>query len=381
MNENYMNEQASLPRPSRVLRNMALSFGVLTLILFGIIGYTAFSRARIIVTLGSVAKETSFRLTLAEDVFGRERPSDSLPVLFLETTDSASDTFVPSGEGERAGKTGGVVTLHNETDRNQPLVATTRLLTPDGVLFRIKESVNVPARATVTATAEADEEGAEGEIGPSRFTIPGLSPSLQAAIYATSDSPMVRGGALAKTVTEQDMETARQTLRQKLLEKSRQSFAAQVGEDKITPQDFVTEIVEEKSSAKAGAAVSSFTLEIKLKIVGVVFDKQEMLKSVAGEMGHQAGVPAADSVRYTIGNYNVIERSAVLSGRATIKSTADRQGSNFSRDNFVGSTPDEVKKFLKNYEGIENVEVQISPYWQRHLPRIPSRITVEFKES
>ncbi|OGL59871.1 hypothetical protein A3H10_03305 [Candidatus Uhrbacteria bacterium RIFCSPLOWO2_12_FULL_46_10] len=379
MSENYMNEQMNLPRPSRVLRKMAITFIVLTAILLTVVGYMAFSRARIIVTLGSVNKEYYFRLILTEDVFGRERPGDSIAALFLETTESASDTFIPTGGGERVGKAGGVVTLRNETDRPQPLVATTRLLTPEGVLFRLKEGVYVPARGTVTATAEADKEGKDGEIGPARFIIPGLSPSLQLYIYATSEVGMIRGGALAKTVTEQDLETARQTLRQKLLERTRQSFAAQVGEDKITPQDFITDIIEEKSSAKTGEAASSFTLETRIKIIGVVFDKQEMIKQAIKDISSQNSGVSTDNIRYTIDNFNSIERTASLSGRAVIKSVLDKQSSIFAVDNFTGWTVEGVKSFLDKYEGIENVEVQISPYWQRHLPRIPSRIKVEFK--
>ena len=105
-----MTEQILSPKTGRVLRNIAITFIVLTAILLSIVGYVALSKARIIVQLGSVEKEISFRLTLAEDIFGRERPAGALPVLFLETTESASDTFVPTGSGERAGKAGGVVT-------------------------------------------------------------------------------------------------------------------------------------------------------------------------------------------------------------------------------------------------------------------------------
>ena len=377
---NEQEEQKVVPRTGRVLKKMAVSFVVLTALLAVVVGYTAFSTARVMVTLGAVDKEYSFNLKLAEDVFGRARPSGALTALFLETTEGAADTFTPTGSGERVGKAGGTVTIHNETGRDQSLVTTTRLLSSDGILFRLKEGVRVPANGKVAAVVEADKDGKEGEIGPTRFTIPGLSISLQSVIYAVSDAEMARGGALSKIVTEQDLETARQTLRQKILDDTRQSFAAQVGDNKLMPSDYITTVIEEKASVKAGEAVSSFTMEAKTKIIGVVFDKTEMLMRIAEETGDQRNVVAADKVRYTLGNFNTTDRTASLGGRATIQSSIDRQSSIFAADNFTGLTIDGVKNFLSKYEGIKNVEVKISPYWQKHLPRIPSRIRVEFRE-
>lgn len=360
------------------LRNIAITFVVMTLFLLGFVIYTTLSRASVSVTLRPVDREVNFRLTLAEEALGRGVPSGALKASFLETTASATDTFVPSGTTARTGKAGGTVTIHNETDRPQPLVATTRLLNPAGLLFRLTEPVRVPAQGTVDALVEADKEGAEYEItATSRFTIPGLNSALQQSIYASSSAPMARGGAAESTVTAQDLETARQTLKAKLLDEARQAFTAQVGENKITPDDFTVETLEETASVKAGVAARSFTVGMKLRIIGVVFNREELLRRVADEVG--ADVSGDTGLRYRIEGFDAISRTAELTGLAVVGSSLDRSSSIFGASSFAGKTPAEVKFYLENFEGVEKVEVQVSPYWQRRLPRLPSRIKVEVK--
>jgi hypothetical protein len=189
---------------------------------------------------------------------------------------------------------------------------------------------------------------------------------------------MVRGGAAEKTVTAQDLETARQTLKARLVDDARATFGPQVGADKLSTDDFVTETLEEKASVKVGATARSFTVSLKLRIVGVAFDRGELLGRVAEQVGADVSA-SSERLRYRIESFDAVGRTAELVGVATVGSSLDRSSSIFEPTSFVGMTPVEVKSFFQNYEGIERVEVQVSPYWQRRLPRLPSRITVEVK--
>lgn len=366
------------PRQVKVLRNIATTFGVLTLILFAFVAYVALSRAEVVITIGTVPKETSFRLTLAETVLGETIPEGAESATFIEITDSAEKVFSPTGDSAPGGKAGGIVTIHNNTSRAQPLVATTRLLGPDNILFRIKDAVRVPANGSVEVSVEADKEGSESEVEPTRFTIPGLSSSLQADIYATSSVKMVRGGAEEKTVTGQDLETAKDTLTKEIIDKIKPAISTQVSGGELNDSDLIIQVIEEKSSVSAGATARSFTMSIKLKVVAVSFDKDAMLKAAAANVG-SATVPTLADVDYTIGNYDPIRRTASLSGKAKIASSLDTKSSIFSSNNFVSATPEQVKTFLQNYEGVKNVDVKISPYWQKRLPRFPGRIKIVFR--
>jgi hypothetical protein len=102
----------------------------------------------------------------------------------------------------------GTVEIFNELNLVQPLVATTRLLTPDGILFRIQNGVTVPANGSVKVVAKADKKGASGNIPPTSFTIPGLSAVRQKSVYAKNTSHFTNGTATVKTLGEDDFTRA-----------------------------------------------------------------------------------------------------------------------------------------------------------------------------
>jgi len=54
-------------------------------------------------------------------------------------------------------------------------VANTRFADPNGKIFRISKAITVPAKGTLVVTLTADQAGASYNIGPSTFSIPGLS--------------------------------------------------------------------------------------------------------------------------------------------------------------------------------------------------------------
>jgi|GEM_PF-1499482 len=367
------------PAKAKILRNIAISFFVLTVFLLVFIGYTTLSRAVIKVKLNAIQKEVTYQMSLGETKFGSESSENFITTTFLETTETVEDVFLVTGTNPTGTKSGGVVKVINNTSRPQPLIATTRLLTSDNLLFRLKENIKVPASGSVLAVVEADQDGSQYNVGPSKLTIPGLSPSLQADIYATSESSMVLGGGSASNaLTEQDLENARQSLRKKIVEKAKGIFESQIVA-LLADDDFITQVINEKVSAKAGDKVVAFTMETQLKIIGVSFDKAELKRRIIENAGGGVTIFNEDSMRYTISDYNPINKTAIVSGKATVGTNMNQDSSIFSATNFVGATPAEVKSFLANYEGIKDVIVEVSPYWQRHLPKVQNRIKIEFQ--
>lgn len=359
----------TIPSPRSTLRNIALTFFAVTAVLAAFVAYTAYSRAVITVHLREVNQQSPFRIVVAE-----EPAADALKATFLETAVEASETVSLAADAEaRTGKASGTVTLHNETGNAQPLVATTRLLTPEAVLFRLKKGVTVPANGTVTAEVEADKEDAAGEIGPTRFTIPGLNEALQKEIYATSSSAMVRQAA-PRTVTERDVTAAKEAAKKQLVAKAIAQFAS-AGQT-VTSEYVLLDGASEAVSAKAGDRASVLTATAKAKAIGVMVDGEALRAKVSQVI---EGNVDANALAYTFGAYDPVLKTAVVTGEVATQAAADRNSSIFSPANFIGVTPEEAVSYLKNYKGVEDVHVSISPYWHKRLPRIPSRISVEFE--
>ena len=71
----------------------------------------------------------------------------------------------------------------NNYSAAQPLVATTRFISPDGELFRLSNFTTVPAKESIEVEVRSDQPTTLQEIPEGRLSIPGLSEDLQQYIY------------------------------------------------------------------------------------------------------------------------------------------------------------------------------------------------------
>ncbi|OGH74172.1 MAG: hypothetical protein A3G00_04880 [Candidatus Magasanikbacteria bacterium RIFCSPLOWO2_12_FULL_43_12] len=182
----------AVEQPVRLYKFIALSFLILTIILLGVIIFMSAKRATITVVAGQEPLEVSVAMAIGSES----------KIGFVETiTVELKKTYKPESTKEIGAVAMGAVTLRNDSDADQALVATTRLLSPEGILFRLKNRVVVPAKSTIVTEVYADKEGRESEIGPAKFTIPGLNAAKQAVIYATSEKPMIGGVRAVGIVT------------------------------------------------------------------------------------------------------------------------------------------------------------------------------------
>jgi hypothetical protein len=109
-------------------------------------------------------------------------PGDTIPVSSSIPTVQPAPS--PSSEGLYAH---GSVRIINNSSQPQALIRTTRLMTSDNKIYRLNQSIVVPAYEHVMVEVYADAPGSEYAISPTQFIIPGLDASLQSMIYAVSD--------------------------------------------------------------------------------------------------------------------------------------------------------------------------------------------------
>jgi len=181
----------------------------------------------------------------------------------VETDVSASDVFAATGEAEvSGGKASGQVKIVNTTSSPYAFVATTRLLSEGGVLFRMTKAASIPPNGEVIVDVAADQPGASGDIGPSNFTIPGLSAGLQTQITGVSDSAMTGGGGKAKAVSQEDIDAAKASLEEKLKAEALENIKAMLAEGEVLSPELVTPRELSVTAPEAGTVTSSFTLSV-----------------------------------------------------------------------------------------------------------------------
>ncbi len=366
----------------RLYRRIAGIFLGVTAVLLVVVLYLATVQATVRVWTEDEAVERTFVARVAREPQGGEDIAGAI----LTATKEGTRVFEVEGEGEEIpAKAHGTVTLNNESGTPQALVATTRLLSPEGVLFRLVSGVTVPANGTVTAEAQADQPGKEGEVAPTRFTVPGLNPTRQTQVYATSEQAMVGGTSVRKAITIEDLDAAQAALVEELKTEADEEWRAQIS-GQLDGATIMEEVVEKRSDTEPGTEAGSFTITTIVRFTGIYYDRARLL-SIA-ELKLREHVPEGQvltgiNTDAMVVAYNRHDEAAgtahfdvTVSGTAVLQATADV----LNKENLVGLTAGEAEMFLENNDTIRDASVELKPFWVRKIPRLQDHITIEIVE-
>jgi len=197
---------------------------------------------------------------------GQPEEGLALPIVqsrVIETDVVLEETFEATGTAQSGDAQAiGTITIINELPRTFSFVARTRFLSPDGVLFRMKNPADIPANGSVDVEVYADKTGPGSDIGPSDFTIPGLSEDLQKSVYGRSSAAMTGGSGTVAAVSEQDIEAARTALMEKLSAEARENFKSMVGESELVLDGLITSKAGDETAPAAGTVGASFKMKL-----------------------------------------------------------------------------------------------------------------------
>lgn len=293
-------------------------------------------------------------------------------------------SFTPTGTSktEIEDQATGIVTITNTMSSAQPLVATTRLLSQEGVLFRLKKGVTVPANGSVTAEVYADQKGSSGNIAPANFTIPGLTPAKQKLVNAKSDNAFTGGIRYQSVLSQEEIDIAVALFKDELLEDAKSTLRDQLT-NKYTGEEFFVDIIDENISGKAGDKVATFDISLSVEVSGVFFDEIALSKMIEKKLyeGIKQGQEFMD-----LGKANrkiIVEQVNSGQGVARLHVTQvgnaipSRVSQALDVGRFVGMSEKDVNALLIK-EGIATkVEVQFFPFWVRTIPQLKDHVYIE----
>lgn len=295
----------------------------------------------------------------------------------LSATASSSYEVVPSD------KAGGYVVIYNNYSKDQPLVKTTRLLTPDNKLYRIQEDVNVLAGESVEVWAEADQTGEEFTIDAvEKMTIPGLWEGLQDTIYAAAPNGMKPQGIPTYVVTDEDIKILDQQMeevaKEKVLEELNDSLSnnLQLSENKLfidfsnietTPIGTNSEEVFSKKNIEAKALLFSDD-DLKFKA------QEKFIKELGGE---QSLVEFnEDSFEYEVVEFDLEDSQAILEVNLMATVNTKAENLDIQKEDLAGLDEQGVKDYLRKLN-VDKVEVEFFPFWIKTVPNIKDHIIIE----
>lgn len=278
----------------------------------------------------------------------------------------------------------GKVRITNTYSKPQPLVATTRLLTSDGRLYRIDDTVNVPAGGTVDVAAHSDKAGAQFAFdAKTRFTIPGLDTGLQKLIYAESITPFKGESKTVKTLAQSDIDAGQKTLTDAVLEQAKKTLFAEVADSRFTESAYLVKVIETKTDVKPGEEAERFLMSLKLNVTGVFYPKADMEALVKQRLQERIpegrDVVASDPTKttFSVENADASSESATVSVSAEVETRLGEGSPSLTKDIILGLPIADAEQKLETLDGIESVTITVHPSWVRRLPTQKGNITVK----
>ena len=319
----------------------------------------------------------------------------------------------------------GQIKIINTSDEEWPLKDKTRFQTEEGIIFRIQRGITVPAISedeegnTVLGEFVVDvvadpfdiydhPVGDRGNIGPSKFIIPGLSKYSQDLIWGESSVPMAGGvTSFEKVVMEEDIEAAKKQIEDNLVLMARDDLRAYIEEmNKLNHTNLVllddrrylqTELQDLRISEDIeGSKQEKFEVFAKIKAEGVAYDFDQLfaiLKKELKSRTHPDMRIRDDSISPDTITYEVIDEDEDL---GQIKITATIQGieeyviepdleaglrfSNKLKEKVLGLSVEEATNYINNLTEVDEIQIKVWPIWLSTMPRIPDNIEVKLME-
>lgn len=371
------------PRRVNVYRRLAVSFLTATVLVVGVIGFFTFQHTTITIAQNAIPVSATFGVQIQTgDTSGAA--SNVFSGVITSLTTSTEQVFTPTATSDKPGKAAGVITVQNNTGAAQPLVATTRFVYETGVLFRAVHAVTVPAHGSADVDVAADKPGAEGDVSPGKFTIPGLSAGQQKVIFGTSSAAMIGGSSKVGVVSQQDIDSATEKTRKALLEIGQNVLTAVQAPDGDEVL-YTTTNITATASAKPNDAVAQFRVVATGTLAAVAYPKAQVYAAADHEVQNKAPTPYhtvifdSNAPVVSLQSIDVDKKIASLQLYREGRAVLDEHAAAFQPIQFLGRTRQEISDQIKSIQGVTSVDVSFFPFWLDRAPNVPSRIDVKIK--
>lgn len=315
----------------------------------------------------------------------------------VEKEKEVSVTVATTGKSDGVNQKarGTVVIYNNYNTESQPLVATTRLETSDGKLFRLQSGVVVPAMTVVNGQQEAgaieaqiiaDQTGAEYNVDATTFTIPGFKGGPKYDKFTAKSTKAMSGGGsggasdvmvVAKVDLDGALRDAKEKAKGEFLDEVRGEMTS---EEKILDEQIdITPLVAPQLPG-AGTVASALEYKGTFKLRAFIFSEKMVKEKIdaTSEKNVQGILFRSISSTITYSDSSVDFASGMIKIKAhalvTMESNIDQEK---LREALLGKNESGIGQALKNFPEVKNIQVVFSPQWfVQSVPNSLSRVSV-----
>lgn len=348
--------------------------GIILVILIGLVIFLP--KSHITVTPKNVAIDDNVDLTIRTDQSAVDIDRRILPARMIERDITYTKSFDATGSGDvGAQKAQGKIMIYNAFDSNpQSLVATTRFLSENGVLFRLVNTTVIPGMQNgepgkVEALVIADQEGVEGNIDSGRFSIPGFDPGPKKdKIYGISEQVMTGGGTGGNgvaIVTKEDIARAQKEMESEIGRYVQDQVTALLRPESevLLPDAINVDIVRSESSVSEDTMKEEFMYEVVAHVRAMVFMEDDVLAVIQDVFSDDLAAYNVEDPDIKLAYQNIVanfdEQITKMSVHGSTVITALVDLTSFKKD-IVGKRHDDLLPVIQGqYENtIEKITIQ-----------------------
>jgi hypothetical protein len=377
-----------------------LFFFIISLFVAACVGaYVFLPKASVEVTLKVNSQQADFEFNGSTKDTAFSAQERVIPVRLVEKDGEITQSFDATGVLSLADKKSrGSVAISNAYSADpQTLVASTRLLSSDGKVFRLKNNVTVPGMTRVNGHDEAgtietlviaDQSGSEYNIDATSFTIPGFEGTPKYTKFEAKSLKAMTGGGSSgsnvRVISEDDIARAKKVLESDAKAQGQKDIADSLSVNEKTLDNAVNVTVLFLTSAtQAGVVADSFEYTVKIHSKALVFDESDMkmmISTLFTQQNNTKGIslsPHVIDLEYGEPTADFASATLRIKVHATGKSDSSFDSEQLKSD-LLGQNENNVDDILKKYPQIQTISVSLWPP-QLPLKTIPSqsnRVTI-----
>lgn len=374
-------------RSVRIYKRIAVGFSVLVFIILLVVLYFALVKATISIALNEQVINDQVVIAVYDRPQDFSLPAKSVRGLVKTVAVEQSKLYQVSGHDVIGEEVVGQITLYNKYNKSQPLVASTRLLSASGKLYRLKNSVTVPAGGQVVADVYADQAKPEMAVGAELFTIPGLWEGLQDKIYGQSLEGAIKyQQKLRRIIAQDDIDKALADLKQVLKDKVKADF-----DNTYNDYDYKFYNLDELNlkfavSGKVGEEKDQLPVSMSGTVEVIAFnsDQAQDLAKLSSAAKLPAGQDLLDldtsNLKYELTKFDPNMVMAEVNMTYDVKARANNKNEIVDKNKIIGLSEDQLKQYLSNIKDIRTYNIEFYPAFIKQVPRLTDRIEVKVVE-
>lgn len=293
-------------------------------------------------------------------------------------------------------KATGTLTIYNAySSKPQGLVASTRFVTPAGIVYRLTKAVTVPganiengiiAPSSITAQVTADKTGEAGNTGPvEKLLIPGFAGTPKYSKFYGQLKEGATSGTVGdtKVATEADITAAKSQGAKQAEADLRNQAAAQIPSDFKVVESATKFTVLKQDVNSIADADGNFTVSTQAQLSILAFREKDILQVLHGRFQGEKGKQyeaVTETLNYAVStslaNPLVGTISLPIDYTAVIQQHVDVANLKIQMQ---GQSEAGIKTIIYALPGVKSATISLWPFWVQHVPFDTGKISVVLK--